>query len=286
MTRLLHGMLGEAARTLENAGIDDARREARLLAQYAFDMSAADIVLKESEMIPDGEELATFEMCVSRRAAREPMQHIIGVTEFYGLELISDARALIPRPDSEVVVEAALELIPEDFDGLIADLGTGSGCLLLACLSQRPNARGIGIDASGDAISLAQENAVKTGLSARSEFVHASWEVWNAWEEAELIISNPPYIETEIINSLQLEVREFDPKSALDGGMDGLNAYRSIFAACANLKKICPLVLEIGYDQAESLPILAKGFGFDCVSLKRDLGSHPRALTFQKGTEK
>ena len=285
MTRLFRELLKDATRVLESVGIEDARREARLLAQHAFQLSASDLVLREEEHVPDGDAFSAFEAFLGRRAAREPLQHIQGATEFFGLELLSDTRALIPRPDSEVVVEAALELLPDDFDGVIADLGTGSGCLLLACLSNRPNASGIGIDASGEAVSLAQENAVKTGLAARAEFVQTSWENWDGWVDADLIISNPPYIETAIIETLQLEVRGYDPMSALDGGVDGLAAYQSIFASGASLKIHSPLVLEIGYDQAESVPIVAKKYGFDRVSLKHDIGSNPRALTFQKGLE-
>ena len=284
MTRVFRDVLSDAARVLETAGIEDAKREARLLVQHAFQMDAAALVLRETEQIPEGEALSKLESFVARRAAREPLQHIQGTTEFFGLELITDTRALIPRPDSEVVVEAALDILPREFDGVIADIGTGSGCLLLACLSQRQKARGIGIDASARAISLAQENAEKTELSRRTEFINTRWEDWSGWTGADLIISNPPYIETEVISSLQLEVRSHDPISALDGGTDGLAAYRSIFANCANLNSSSSLVLEIGYDQAESVRLLAKSFGFECVSLKRDLGDNPRALTFQKGT--
>ena len=284
--RRLSDVLSDAARMLERAGIEDARREARLLAQFAFQKGAADLILSENDAAPDGAARALFETCLARRAAREPLQHILGTTDFFELELITDARALIPRPDSEVVVEAALELLPTSFDGLIADLGTGSGCLLLACLSHRPNARGIGLDASMAALTLAQENAHKTGLSHRAEFGHSSWENWNGWADCDLIISNPPYIETTVLDTLQLEVRRFDPTSALDGGADGLDAYRSIFAGYANHKASAPLVLEIGYDQAESVPKLANQFNLDCVAVRRDLGSNPRALTFQKGTAK
>ncbi len=286
MTQTLGDVLTEAARALRAAGIVDPRREARLLAQHGLGLSASEVITRERDEVGRGDDYQRFQVMVTRRAARVPLQHILGTVEFFGLELLSDARALIPRPDSEVVVEAALDMLPENFSGVIADLGTGSGCLLLACLSQRSHARGIGIDASADAIRLAQENAARTGLGERSEFLHTDWVNWTGWADADLIISNPPYIETEIICSLQIEVREHDPISALDGGDDGLAAYRAIFASAENMNPTTSLVLEIGYDQSESVPILAERHGFELKSLKRDLGGNPRALTFQQGIRK
>ena len=286
MTQTLGELLRSAAQQLQTSGIEEGRREARLLAMHAFGFSAAELIMRETALAPRGQMRRDFDEAIARRAAREPLQHIQGTVEFFGLELFCDARALIPRPDSEIVVEAALDVLPKDFSGVIADLGTGSGCLLLACLAQRPNAHGIGVEASAETISLVKENARRTGLETRAEFVHARWEDWQGWGTANLIISNPPYIPTEIIDTLQTEVREYDPVAALDGGADGLAAYRSLFACGVSMKAGAFLVIEIGYDQAESVPMLAEPFGFGLVSLKRDLGSNPRALTFRKGTAK
>ena len=168
----------------------------------------------------------------------------------------------------------------------IGDLGTGSGCLLLALLSERRNARGIGVEASSEAGELATENARKLGLSQRSQILNSSWENWSGWDECDLIISNPPYINSRVIDALEIEVRDHDPMSALDGGEDGLRAYRSIFACSAKMKPDSILVLEVGFDQSESVPEIARESGFELVEQAYDLGGHIRALTFRKGREK
>jgi len=256
------------AARLRAAGLDNPQREARWLMESLGDAVGTDTAFK------------LFDAMIARRQAREPLQHIIGTVEFYGLELLCDARALIPRPDSETIVEASLQNLPESYSGEVADLGTGTGCLLLAILSQRPGARGVGIEASPDAAALARENAEKTGLSERAEIINASWEDWHGWQTCDLITSNPPYIASSIVETLEPEVRDHDPLSALDGGTDGLDAYRSIFACGRKMKEGAHLVLEIGYDQSKSVPQLAEGSAFELQLLSHDLGGNPRALTF------
>jgi len=286
VTRTFRDVLHAAAGALQAAGIDDVKREARLLAQHVFQVSAAELITRENDVVPNRDALELFETCIQRRIAREPLQHIQGTVGFYGLELLCDARALIPRPDSEVVVDAALKQLPENYDGVVADLGTGSGCLLLALLSQRLHARGIGVDASLAASELANENVAKLGLSQRAKILNSSWEDWKAWHDCDLIISNPPYICSRVIDTLESEVRDHDPMPALDGGEDGLEAYRSIFACSAKMKPDSIFVLEIGFDQSESVPKIAGESGFELIDHERDLSGHVRALTFRKGWEK
>lgn len=266
-----HARIELSIKRLRAAGIENAAREVRWIAESV-------------EGAPDGVE--KFEALVARRERREPLQHILGTVEFYGIDFLCDARALIPRADSEAVVEAALASVPEDFSGTLADVGTGSGCLLIAVLSQRPNAKGIGVEASPSAAALAQTNLQRLGLTSRADICLKKWQDWEGWPEADFIISNPPYIETEIIRTLQPEVRDHDPHEALDGGADGLDAYRSIFACGANIKEDCRLVLEVGYDQAESASEVGKNYGFECVQRTADLTGHQRALTFQKHSTK
>ena len=284
MSTTFGALLNAARDQLREAGIDTPAREARLLAQHAFEMSAAEIISSEHEPAPLGSRRGAFASFVKRRAAHEPFAHIIGETEFYGLSLLTDERALVPRADSEGVVDRVLELLPETFAGTVADLGTGSGCLLLSVLSQRAGATGIGLDASSRAISLADENAVRTGLLDRVKFHRSNWEEWQGWPEVDLVLSNPPYIRTSVIDTLAVDVKSFDPISALDGGADGLDAYRSIFACSANMKHGAYLVLEIGYDQSNAVGELAAAHQLEFVSLGHDLAGHPRVLTFQKSS--
>lgn len=262
-------LIEKGAARLREAGIEGPMREARWLLESLGD---------------DPGDWEGYQGLIKRRAARQPLQHIIGLVEFYGLNLHCDARALIPRPDSETVVDAALSLLPEDFSGKVADLGTGSGCLLLAILSKRPKATGEGVEASHEAAALARENVAETHLQDRAEILETRWEDWTGWGACDLIVSNPPYIETDIIPVLQPEVRDHDPVQALDGGADGLEAYRSLFRSAKDMKAGAYLVLEIGYDQGESVPNLALQHGFELISLKYDLGENPRALVLTKSS--
>ncbi|MEM1151521.1 MAG: peptide chain release factor N(5)-glutamine methyltransferase, partial [Pseudomonadota bacterium] len=225
---------------------------------------------------------ATLDPLLNRRAARVPLAHILGHTEFYGLTLLTDERALIPRSDSETVVELALDLVPPG-SGVIADLGTGSGALLLAILSRRPDLTGIGIDASDGAIALAEANAIKTGLSDRAGLRVQSWADWSGWGKADLIVSNPPYICAAEIDTLQPEVRDHDPRLALDGGPDGLAAYREIIGLGAqSMKPGAWLVMEIGHDQREAVLALLAHAGYVDGQTRKDLGGNDRVVAARR----
>lgn len=263
-------IIEQAGALLRAAGIENPQREARWMMESLS--SEIDTATRQSR----------FEEMIRRRISREPLQHIIGDVEFYGIDLICDARALIPRPDSETLVDAALEILPPDFEGVVADLGTGSGCLLLAVLSNRPLASGIGIEASPEAAQLARANVEKVGLSSRAQILNCSWDDWDGWSTCDLIMSNPPYIETGVIDALEPEVRDHDPRQALDGGSDGLDAYRSIFNHTEMMKLGAALVLEIGFDQADTVPGLAKADAVEFGKLHQDLGGNPRVVTFTK----
>jgi release factor glutamine methyltransferase len=159
----------------------------------ASGLSSTGLISAETDIVP-GEIAERFADMLRKRQARQPLQHILGTTEFFGLEFLCDARALIPRPDSEIVVEAALRLIPEGEAMTVADLGTGSGCLLAAILANRPQVRGVGVEASPQAASLARENLSRLDLRTRAVVFEGSWVDWPDWQTAGLIISNPPYI--------------------------------------------------------------------------------------------
>lgn len=275
-------LIRDAARRFREAGLADANQNAVLLMVHAFGDTRAALISAGNAPVPKAVE-DVYLAAVSRRLAREPLQHILGVTQFYGLDILTDARALIPRIDSECVVEAALDRMPKDAPLIIADLGTGSGCLLAALLSQRPLARGEGVEASDEAASLARENLAALNLAARGAVFTGSWTEWRGWETADLILSNPPYIASAEIESLEPEVRAHDPMSALDGGADGLDAYREIIAlAAARLKPGAWLVFEIGHDQKAALERLMAQAGFEGIAAGQDLGGNDRWVAARK----
>lgn len=267
--------LVEVTDRLRLAGIEEPRREARLLLAFALGTDAAGLLTR------DDIDPLLYAAPLARRAAREPLAYITGRKEFWGLSFLTSPATLIPRPDTETLIEAVLHMgrTPE----LILDLGTGTGCLLLACLHEFPKAYGVGIDINPEAAQLARRNAVKLGFSQRSAFLAGHW--FNAISDKfDLILSNPPYIEHSDIPTLMPEVSAFEPKSALDGGPDGLAAYREIIG---NLPKILApdglVVLEIGIGQADAVRKIGYDYGFS-VSFYRDISGIERAamLVFHK----
>lgn len=252
--------LAHAAARLREAGIENPVREARLISGIDSGVGFSDLI--------------------DKRAGGVPFAHLTGQIGFYSIELTCDDRALIPRADSETVVDVALRQIPEGAKMRIADLGTGAGCLLLAILNERPGVSGIGVEASATAAALARENAQRTGLSDRAEIVETDWATWQGWDEMDLIVSNPPYIPTAEIKVLQPEVRDHDPHTALDGGLDGLDAYRSLIPlAASRLKTGASLILEIGHDQAADVSALLAGAGFAHIQTTQDLGGRDRVVS-------
>ena len=275
-------LLRRGAATLQAAGLDDPRAEARRLLCLVAGYSAATLISREQDVASD-DLRASFEMAVGMRSERQPFAHISGWADFYGLRLRSDGRALIPRADSECVVDLALERIPEQAPWHIADLGTGSGALLAALLSQRPATRGTAIEQSAAAASLAAENFEHLELDPRIMLLHGSWAGWTDWGDCDLIISNPPYICSQVIPELAPEVRDFDPVEALDGGADGLDAYREIITLAAQqMKAGAHLVFEIGYDQKDIVADLLEMAGFQQLAHRRDLGGNDRAIAATK----
>ena len=218
-----------------------------------------------------------FAGLVDRRAAREPVAHITGEQEFFGLPMRVTSDTLIPRGDSEALVQAALELAPSA--RRVLDLGTGSGALLVAFLHAQPAASGVGIDASQGALSVACQNAEALGLGARAHFRLASWldSGWSAdLGRFDLVLCNPPYVEEDA--ALDPDVRDYEPASALFAGPEGLDDYRVIIPQLGKL--LLPggiAVFEIGSTQADSVAAIARESGFD-TELRHDLGDRPRAL--------
>ncbi len=279
---LLSQLLAEATRRLREAGIEAPQREARLLMALAANMSTAELIAKDQEPVP-GELAAMYGAMVNKREARIPFQHIAGYTQFYGHKFICDDRALVPRPDSEAVIDVALEVMPRGRGVRIADLGTGSGCLLISLLLERGGVTGVGVDADGGAASLAVQNVRYHKLEERAEILVMPWARWKGWGEVDLIVSNPPYIETGVLSTLEDEVRLHDPAKALDGGADGLDAYREIIdLASAGMRPGSWLVLEIGYDQNAAVAQLLGAAGFTAIGGRKDLSGNDRVVFGQQ----
>jgi release factor glutamine methyltransferase len=261
------------AARLAAAGIADARREARLLAAHV--LGAGPGVLPDSDATIDA---ARYEGLVLRRAGREPLAFITGRQAFWTLDLAVAPCTLIPRADSETLVEAALKMFPARGKVTsILDLGTGTGALLLAALSEFPGAFGVGTDISPAAAALAARNARANGLAGRAAFLAGAWgEAIDA--RFDLVLCNPPYIASGEIGGLMPEVRRHEPLRALDGGGDGLEAYRAVGQALpALLRDGGAAILELGLGQAESVRGLAEAAGLHYLGAERDLAGIPRA---------
>jgi release factor glutamine methyltransferase len=271
--RLLAGLLRED-------GIESADLDARLLIceALAIDHTA---LATQSDRILSASDAQALSLSATRRLNREPVARILGCKEFWGLKLRLSPDTLVPRPETETIVEAGLEAMHERRnDALrIADLGTGSGAILLALLHELPNAFGIGTDRSMDAIATARANAGDLNLSGRAAFTVMDFS--SALRGPfDLVVSNPPYIETGDIDHLQIDVRRHDPRLALDGGADGLSAYRTIAADARRL--LAPrgtLVLELGFGQLPDVcDIMANAGLAPAAPAKTDLAGIPRAL--------
>ena len=278
-------IIRQGAERLKQAGIADALHDARALMNQVLsrgdDASNPPLALRQISAA----QLRAFEALIARRAARAPLQHILGQATIYDLTVKSDRRALIPRQDSAELIALALECMRERRSEtfVIADLGTGSGVLLAECLHHFVNARGIAVEKDPDALSLAAENFEALALSERTQLFAGSWRDWAEWGECDLIISNPPYIRSDVIPTLQPEVRDHDPVVALDGGEDGLEAYREIVAlAGAHMKPGGILIFEIGFDQNQSVSTLLLQAGFTDLRHQQDMGGQDRAIAAKK----
>jgi release factor glutamine methyltransferase len=276
-----------AARFRAN-GIDTPELDARLLIGHALSLDHARLAASDRRLLGTDETNAIAALA-GRRLAHEPVARIIGFKEFWSLPFRIDAATLVPRPETETVVEAAFAAIdnggPRSRDLRILDIGTGSGAILLALLTELPNAFGVGCDISLPALAVARDNARRFGLS-RAAFV--ACDIAAAFcGPFDLIVSNPPYIASGEIAALPAEVRLFDPSLALDGGADGLNGYRKIAASAASLLKPGgSLIVELGAGQAERVAALFAGGGLAPAAPRPDLSGMPRALVGGKPATK
>jgi release factor glutamine methyltransferase len=266
--------LRDGAQVLARVGIDNPRLESRMLLSHALGWSAEDVIRDLTTAVPASD----FADLVARRAAREPLAFILGWREFWSLRFRVSPATLIPRPDSETVVEAALAQCPDHQAPIrVLDLGTGTGCLLLALLHERSNAFGVGIDRSEAAAHLAAGNASDLGLAGRAAFACGDW-AGAINGRFDLVLSNPPYVTTAELGNLMPDVALHEPRTALDGGKCGLTAYREIIAALPRL--LTPsgaAVLELGMNQFDAVGRIAEAAGFRSAT-SPDLAGTTRAI--------
>lgn len=267
-----------AAASLRSAGVEAPRRDARILLTEVLGGDPA-LVIGYPERPLDQTETARFESLVGRRGAREPVSRILGRREFWSLDFCVTADTLDPRPESETLVEAVLARVADRALPLrILDLGTGSGCLLLALLSELPRASGLGVDLSPAAVAVARRNAESLNLADRADFSEGDW-TSNLTDSWQVIVSNPPYIIDVEIADLAPEVAGHDPRLALSGGPDGLAAYRSLIPQAARL--LAPggtLALEIGAGQVKDVERLLAATGLARAGCARDLSGIERCI--------
>jgi release factor glutamine methyltransferase len=253
---------------------DNPRLEARLLLAHALGLTRNDLIRDPGRPVDP----TAIDALLARRTAHEPLALIVGHREFWSMEFAVSPATLIPRPDSETLIEAALAAFTgRPPPGKMIDLGTGTGCLLLALLKEFPAAFGIGLDLGPDAAALANANATRHGLANRSAFVAGDW-TNSICGRFDLVIANPPYIPAHDIETLMPEVACHEPKRALDGGLDGYDAYRAIVPNLRHqLEPDGVAILELGVGQAKYVTGLARAAGLD-VSLRLDLAKTPRAI--------
>jgi release factor glutamine methyltransferase len=275
-----------ARRRLEAAGIEGPVIDARLMLEVAANATRADIVTDPYRVLtPD--QIQTLDSFLTRRAAREPVSHILGRKGFWTIELKVTPDVLTPRPDTEVIVDYVLKTLTPDLPVHMLDLGVGSGAILLAILSERVMATGLGVDISSPALEVARENAALMGLTDRAQFLHADWAQGQPDDRYDLVVSNPPYIATGVIATLEPEVREHEPHLALDGGKDGLDAYRKLASEILRVLKPGGLfAIEIGYDQSRPVEALMRHAGAKGVRTLKDLANRNRVVTGTKNLEK
>jgi len=271
---------------LRTNSIDAAELDARILIGAVLGLDLTGMIAAAERRVTAAE-AARLEDAVRRRVAREPVARIIGVREFWGLPLQLSAATLVPRPDTETVVELALEMLQPSANPdrrlRVADIGTGSGAILLALLSELPDAYGVGTDISVAALRTARRNAAQLGLVGRAGFVACDYAAALSGN-LDLIVSNPPYIRSADIAGLSIEVRDYDPLLALDGGTDGLDAYRALIPQAARL--LAPgaaLVVEAGRGQSGEIQGLIDAAGLTCERPpKADLAGIRRAVAGRK----
>jgi release factor glutamine methyltransferase len=267
---------------LKAAHVEGPVIDARLLVEAACEATRTDIITDPHRKITAAQQ-AVLEDYIQRRERREPVSHILGRKGFWKIMVGVNRDVLTPRPESEVIVDLALRAFAEAFHFRVLDLGVGSGAIILAILAERPGAKGLGIDISEEALAVARDNAAHLGLSKRLALLRGDWTAGLADGEFDLVVSNPPYIASHLIETLEPEVAVHEPRLALDGGPDGLDAYRVLAPEILRVLKPSGIfAVEIGYDQKDAVEALFKAAGAHNVVTVNDLSDRHRVVTGMK----
>jgi release factor glutamine methyltransferase len=267
---------------LKAAGVASPVMDARLLVEAAAEATRADILSDPHRPLTD-EQARALDGMLDRRSRREPISHILGRKGFWSIMLGVTPKVLTPRPETELVVELALKAVPEGRRFNLLDLGVGSGAILLAILAERPAAKGLGVDVSEDALAVARENAASLGLADRAALLRGDWTFGLDDAAFDLVVSNPPYVRTAEIETLEPEVRDHEPRVALDGGLDGLSAYRVLAPEILRvLKPQGRFLVEIGHDQGPSVQALFRQADAAGVEIIKDLEGRDRVIAGSK----
>ncbi len=272
----------KSAEFLGKKGVDSPRLQTELLLAHLLKMPRMKLYLNFERALSTEETDALREL-IKRRAQHEPLQHIVGSTNFCGFEIAVNKNALVPRPETELLAEAGWKFLGER-EAIALDFGTGTGCISIALAAKCPNTKIFALDISADVIALAKQNAEKNNVAGKIEFVHGDGYIaLPKNSQFDLLISNPPYISTAEIETLQPEVKNFDPRSALDGGADGLDFYR-MFATQAKpfLKPDGKIMLEFGDGQAEAIREIFENEKWIVEEIKSDYSQRKRILIARK----
>lgn len=278
MPDTIANVLAGARKALIAADLDGSALDARLLLQAASGFSLEDIIASPEKAL-DGATLLKFSDYIKRRLAHEPVSRILGTREFFGRSFQVTPAVLDPRADTEALVELVLERHGNSARRVL-DIGTGSGAILITLLAERPAFEGVAVDLSPEALRVAKVNGLANGVSGRLHLHKGSW-FYGLNGTFNLIVSNPPYIPHGEIAGLEVDVKDYDPHLALDGGADGLFAYRAIAAEAGRfLAAKGEIVVEIGAGQQSDVTMIFKAQGFSLLETRKDLGGHVRALIF------
>ncbi len=282
MTVSIAEALREAAQALDRAGVAEARREASSLLAHVTGRDRTSLISHAEDRLDD-RELRNFAAAIARRAAGEPAQYITGVQDFYGRPFRVTRDVLIPRPETELLVEAALDVMPAN--ARLCDVGTGSGCIAVTLLCERADVDAVGLDVSEAALEVARENASEHGVQERIRLQVSDCfaALDRRTDQFDVIVSNPPYVAAAVLPGLQREVRDYEPLVALTPGVDGLSVIRRLLAEAPEfLKTSGQMLLEIGFDQGDLVRVLVDPAVWTLRDILPDLQGIPRIVVLQK----
>lgn len=272
--------LQTVAQNFKDAGIPSARLDARVLLAHILEVPPSSLLPGDQRELSH-KQLHLFDGVARRRLSREPVSHILGIREFWGRDFAVSKDVLDPRPDTETLIEAVLNFWPAEQAGRVLDLGTGSGCILLTLLAERPDLMGVGIDQSSGALRMARRNASSLGVLDRADLQRGDW-LTGIRETFDIVVSNPPYIPGAEIDELEPEVARFEPRIALDGGRDGMDAYRRILSALPDvLGPDGRAFFEIGMGQHDDFTTIAEANGLSTLAGHNDLAGVQRVMVVE-----